>query len=264
MKSMKTMILAGGLAAVLAVTAAFADLRHEKAIKTFQAAQDSKGFAVVELFTSEGCSSCPPADELMEKIQEDNKNRQIYILAFHVDYWDHQGWKDRFSDHEFSNRQRQYADWLNVRTVYTPQVVVNGRSEHVGSDQGPVLQAISEGLSQGPAGTLALTASIARNQLKVNYEGAGQEKNTELVLALVQRSAASRVKAGENSGRSLSHVQIVRRLLRVPLDAGNKKDVSVRLPAGFGAAGWELIGFVQHTDDGHISNAGRTSFDAGK
>src|SRR5882757_7431762 len=96
---------------------------------------NSKGFAVVELSTSEGCSSCPPADELVEKIQKDNKNGKIYILAFHVDYWDHQGWKDRFSDREFSNRQRQYAGWLNLQTVYTPQIVVNGTTEYVGSDQ---------------------------------------------------------------------------------------------------------------------------------
>ncbi|MGN7720722.1 DUF1223 domain-containing protein [Chitinophaga sp. 22620] len=258
---MKAMIVAGSLGAVLVVTAAFADMQREKAIRAIQTQQDSKGFAVVELFTSEGCSSCPPADALVEKIQEDNKNPQIYILAYHVDYWDHQGWKDRFSDREFSNRQRRYAEWLNVRTVYTPQIVVNGASEHIGSDQGPILRAISAGLNQESAQPLMLTAKTEGNQLQVDYEGAGNEKNTELVLALVQKSAASRVKAGENSGRSLSHVQIVRRLLRVPLDKENKKDISMRLPPDFNAEGWELIGFVQHTADGHISNAGRTGFE---
>jgi hypothetical protein len=87
----------------------------------------------------EGCSSCPPADELIDRIQKDNDNKQIYIMAFHVDYWDHQGWKDRFSDPEFSKRQRQYANWLNLQTVYTPQIVVNGATEHVGSDQDAIL-----------------------------------------------------------------------------------------------------------------------------
>jgi hypothetical protein len=264
MKSMKAMILAGGLAAILAVTAAFADMQQEKTIRAIQTEQQSKGFAVVELFTSEGCSSCPPADELVQKIQEDNKNPQIYILAFHVDYWDHQGWKDRFSDREFSNRQRRYAEWLNLRTVYTPQIVVNGASEHIGSDQGPVLRAISAGLSRESASALTLTVKTEGDRLRVDYAGAGNEKNTELVLALVQKTAASRVKAGENSGRNLSHVQIVRRLLRVPLDAENKKDISMRLPPDFNAAGWELTGFVQHTGDGHISNAGRTGFGATK
>lgn len=264
MKSMKAMILTGGLAVVLAITAAFADMQQEKAIRAIQTEQDSKGFAVVELFTSEGCSSCPPADELVKKIQEDNKNPHIYVLAFHVDYWDHQGWKDRFSDREFSNRQRRYAEWLNLRTVYTPQIVVNGVSEHIGSDRGAVLRAISTGLNQASASALTLKAKTEGGRLRVDYEGAGNEKNTGLVLALVQKSAASRVKAGENSGRDLSHVQIVRRLLRVPLDAENKKDISMRLPSDFNAAGWELIGFVQHTGNGHISNACRTGFDASK
>ena len=257
MKSMKAIILAGGLAGVLVIVTAFMNMQEEKIMSNLQTADSSKGFAVVELFTSEGCSSCPPADALVKKIQMDNKNRQIYILAFHVDYWDHQGWKDRFSDHEFSVRQQQYAGWLNLQTVYTPQIVVNGSREYVGSDQGAILSAISAGLDQEPATTLTLTGKVAGNKATIEYQGGGEEKRSELVLALIQRSAESRVKAGENAGSDLSHVQIVRQLLRVPLDRNNNKSIVMDISADFNKQGWELIGFVQHKTDGHIISAAR-------
>lgn len=248
---MKSLMLAGSLIGVLVIMAAFKNLQDKQAMKKIQTTENSKGFAVVELFTSEGCSSCPPADELVEKIQQDNKNRQIYILAFHVDYWDHQGWKDKFSDHQFSERQRQYASWLGLRTIYTPQIVINGTSEHVGSDQGPILRTISRELDQPAADPLTLQAKVEAGKLKVQYMGAGEE----LVLALVQRSAHSNVRAGENSGRSLSHVQIVRGLQRV--DMSSRKNISMDLPKDFNENGWELIGFVQQRKDGHITAATR-------
>ena len=221
---------------------------------------NGKGFAVIELFTSEGCSSCPPADELVDKIQKDNNNGQIYILAFHVDYWDHQGWKDRFSDQEFSKRQRQYASWLKLETVYTPQIVVNGTTECVGSDQGAVLKAMAAGLDQESTKTLMLTSRIERGQLTVQYEGAGDEKKSELVLALIQKSAQSNVSAGENSGKRLSHVQIVRQIARFPIDINSKKDITMKLPDDFTAKDWELIGFVQNKSNGHITAAARSAF----
>lgn len=248
---MKSLMLAGSLIGVLVIMAAFKNLQDKQAMKKIQTTENSKGFAVVELFTSEGCSSCPPADELVEKIQQDNKNRQIYILAFHVDYWDHQGWKDKFSDHQFSERQRQYASWLGLRTIYTPQIVINGTSEHVGSDQGPILRTISRELDQPAADPLTLQAKVEAGKLKVQYMGTGEE----LVLALVQRSAHSNVRAGENSGRSLSHVQIVRGLQRV--DMSSRKNISMDLPKDFNENGWELIGFVQQRKDGHITAATR-------
>jgi hypothetical protein len=260
MKTMKGIMLTGGLAGVLVVLSAFTRCRDEQHVTHESTPRNGKGFAVVELFTSEGCSSCPPADELIKRIQADNKNKQVYILAYHVDYWDHQGWKDRFSDPAYSKRQRRYAGWLNLQTVYTPQMVVNGTSEYVGSDQRSVLQAISAGLTGEPTNTLTLTGKIAGDQLQVEYQEAGHEKRSELVLALVQQSAQSAVKAGENEGRNLSHVQIVRRMLHVPLDMNSKKEITMKLPDDFNKQGWELIGFVQHTKDGSITAAARFNF----
>lgn len=254
---MRTLMIIAGLAGVLVVSAAFVNMRNEKAIKNLKTEKNGKGFAVVELFTSEGCSSCPPADKFLETLQTDNANKDIYLLAFHVDYWDHQGWKDRFSDAEYSNRQGRYAEWMNLRTIYTPQIVVNGASEYVGSNQGAILQAISAGLAEPAAGTLTLTAQKEGNKLNIAYQETGNAKDAELVLALVQRSAQSNVKAGENTGRKLSHAQVVRRMLHFPLGKNAMKDVSMKVPDDFTENGWELIGFVQDSSDGHITAANR-------
>lgn len=258
MKTVKLFLSAAGLAIFIVATTAFIDFQYDKKIKSLQQAKDQSGFAVVELFTSEGCSSCPPADQLMEKIQKDNKNKQLYLLAFHVDYWDHQGWRDRFSDHEFSLRQGQYASWMNLSTIYTPQVVVNGVTQMVGSDRGDVLGAISEGIKDTPAPTLRLHPHIQNSKLSVHYEGVERDKETELVLALVQKSAQSNVKRGENSGRLLSHVQIVRQLVRTNIE--KEKNLILTLPEDFKAQDWELVGFVQRFSDGQIINAASTNF----
>lgn len=217
----------------------------------------NNGFVVAELFTSEGCSSCPPADKLIEKIQNDNPGKSIYVLAYHVDYWDHQGWKDRFSDAAFTARQRQYADWLKLETVYTPQMVVNGRKEFIGSYEGPITKTIAKELDQPAANPLTLQTHIEGSQLHVGFT-ATPEKNAELVLALVQKTATSNVRAGENEGRQLSHVQIVRQLYTQ--DVNNTKKISIDLPADFNAKGFELIGFVQHKKDGRITAATKASF----
>lgn len=260
MRSIKAIIWAGGLAGILIITAAFVKEQHPNNTSNWQTPESNKGFAVVELFTSEGCSSCPPADELVKKIQEENSNKPIYILAFHVDYWDHQGWKDRFSDRDYSNRQRQYASWLNVESVYTPQIVVNGREEFVGTNQQPIRQAIANGLEQEPVSTLTLNGKVAGNKINIEYEGVGEEKKSELVLALIQKSAQSRVKAGENAGSNLSHVQIVRQLLRVATGKNNKKSITMDLPEGFIPKEYELIGFIQNKTDGQITSATRFAF----
>ncbi|HWV71501.1 MAG TPA: DUF1223 domain-containing protein [Pseudosphingobacterium sp.] len=262
MKSIKVMILAGGLAVMVVVTVAFIDMRHRKTIEKIQNTKNSAGFAVVELFTSEGCSSCPPADELMEKIQAGNKNKQIYILSFHVDYWDRQGWKDRFSNPDYSNRQYQYRNWFRLQVQYTPQVVINGKTQHVGTDQGAILKAISTNLLQKNDQTLKIDSHIDHRMLDIQLEAKLLEKNTELVLALVQKVAHSDIKAGENTGRKLSHVQIVRKLLSLPLENYNKRPIKMELPNDFSQHDWELVGFVQREFNGEIIAANRISLPA--
>ncbi len=211
-----------------------------------------KGFAVVELFTSEGCSSCPPADQLVARIQQEDRDQPVYILAFHVDYWDRLGWKDGFSDHRYTQRQNRYAGWLNLQSVYTPQIVVNGRKEFVGSQESKLRSVIQSSLDQTPATQLTL-GDVRLDQGKVSWHFQVQHAaaKSSLIVALVQRSATIDVKAGENSGRTLSHVQIVRNLSDTSVGTGGSGNGWFQLPQGV-TGGEELVAFVQNDDTGQI------------
>eukprot|EP01133_Synstelium_polycarpum_P021247 gene21247-25523_t len=167
-------------------------------------------FAVVELFTSEGCSSCPPADALIAKIEKESLDLPIYILAYHVDYWDKLGWKDPFSSSKFSARQHQYANWLNLSTLYTPQIVVNGSQEFVGSEESTLRKSIAAVCSKSAKNDLKISLNKSDDQsLDLEYHTGQQTKNYSLFIALVTPKASSQVLRGENKGRMLSHVQIV-------------------------------------------------------
>lgn len=215
-----------------------------------------KGFAVVELFTSEGCSSCPPADRLIGELQAEDPDAPLYILAYHVDYWDHQGWKDRFSSPAYSLRQHRYAQWMGLETVYTPQMVVNGQKEFVGSDARAGRKAIGAALNTAPEGNLTLQIIREQDLLKVHYQFVGATGHTSMLLALVQKKAESMVTAGENNGRRLPHVQVVRELKEE--DCKSNGDIQIKMPSGFSGEGWELIAFVQNKKDGKIIAATKT------
>ncbi|HEY4288198.1 MAG TPA: DUF1223 domain-containing protein [Puia sp.] len=260
MKTAKGSVIAAGILGIAILSTAFMNLQSKKEMKIPQ--EDNKGFALVELFTSEGCSSCPAADELVARIQKDNPQRQIYILAYHVDYWDHQGWKDTYSDAEYTKRQSRYAEWLNLRTIYTPQIVTNGKTEFVGSNERALLTAISTGLKEIPAQTLSLNGTVKNGQIIVRYETEGFQKQSDITVALVQRSGHSLVKAGENSGRALNHVQIVRKLAVETLRA-NTGELSLTPPKDYNEQEWEVIGFVQDKTNGTILSAARSQLTTG-
>jgi hypothetical protein len=223
---------------------------------------DNKGFAVIELFTSEGCSSCPPADELVAKIQKESKDKPVYILAYHVDYWNRLGWKDVFSSADYSKRQNDYAGYLHLQSVYTPQIVVNGKSEFVGSEEGTLRNAIKTSLEKPSDVQLALNvSSIEQGHAEIKYTAEGADKSTVLQLAVLQKNAQTKVERGENGGRTLSHVQIVRKLQKVSLN-GNSGTIKVTLPQGFDAQSWEIIGFLQNTANGTVTGATRATISA--
>jgi len=218
----------------------------------------AKGFAVIELFTSEGCSSCPPADQLIARIQQESKDQPVYILAFHVDYWNRLGWKDIFSDAAYTQRQYQYASWLAVQSVYTPQVIVNGSKEFVGSQEPAIRKAISDGLQEAASAQLTLDSiRLDKGKVAWRYRIGNAGHHSQLLVAIVQKSASSQVKAGENSGRMLSHVQLVRQLQTAKVDAGGSGTGYLPLPAGVKTADEEIIAFVQDSDNGHIVAATR-------
>lgn len=213
------------------------------------------GFAVVELFTSEGCSSCPAADEVVAKIQRETSEKPVYILAFHVDYWNRLGWKDIFSEPAYSNRQNQYSSWLNA-SVYTPQVVINGQQEFVGSDESRLRSSITTALHKINPVHLSLN-SIKENDhsVRLHYQIDGNIPNNFIVIALIEKSASSKVLRGENQGRTLTHVQIVRNFKTISLNGQSEGASEIEIPAGLKNQGLEIIAFLQSGENGEITGA---------
>ena len=160
---------------------------------------------VVELFTSEGCSSCPPADALLAELAS---RPDVLALSFHVDYWDRLGWKDPFSSHEATERQDRYAKLLDLATVYTPQIVVDGRWQAVGSDRADVEHALDLARRDRQKVPVALALDHGQAQIKL---GPGSDVAAASVLLIgFDRRHVSAVKRGENAGRTLPHVDVVR------------------------------------------------------
>lgn len=208
------------------------------------------GFAVVELFTSEGCSSCPPADAAIEKLLAEN-NPDVFILSFHVDYWNRLGWQDPFSSVAFSDRQRSYARRFSLNGVYTPQVVVNGASEFVGSDAAKLHAAVNTALQNKIASNINITAKRSGNSVTVTYQAAGALLN----IAVVEPEETVEVKRGENGGRTLHHVNIVRALQTV--DATANGNFTINLPPALAAAPLQVIAYTQAKEAGIITGAVR-------
>ncbi|PKW30326.1 DUF1223 domain-containing protein [Flavobacterium lindanitolerans] len=216
----------------------------------------NEGFAVVELFTSEGCSSCPPADELLANIQNETKGKNVYVLAFHVDYWNRLGWKDRFSKEEFTDRQRQYQKWLGLNVMYTPQFVINGTSEFAGDSKLTLYKQVSKALNNIAESNLHLDAKTTGNSLKVHYKTDRISENSSLFLAIVTKKASTKVERGENTGVLLNHVQIVSSSYTFTLK-GKEDVVEILKPSSVNSKDYELIGFVQNNETGAIISATR-------
>ena len=259
MKPTKILVLTAVLIAAMVGASAFMKAKH-----VISAGADNKGFAVVELFTSEGCSSCPPADELVAKIEKESKDKPVYILAYHVDYWNRLGWKDQFSSADYSKRQNEYANYLNLQSVYTPQIVVNGKTEFVGSEEGKLRSVIKSNLQKNSTAQITIIATINKGEATLKYNAEGADKNIALLVAFLQKNAQSKVQSGENGGRTLSHVQIVRKLQHIQLN-GNDGQTTVVLPHGFDTQDWEIVGFLQNTANGTVTAATRATYlaDAG-
>jgi hypothetical protein len=160
---------------------------------------------VAELFTSEGCSSCPPADALLAELAT---RPDVLALSFHVDYWDRLGWKDPFSSPAATERQQRYAGLLKLATVYTPQLIVDGKWQAVGSDRVEVERALARARHGQIEVPLALTTDHGRAQLKLGSAG-GPVSGAVLLIGFDRRHVTA-VARGENSGRTLAHANVVR------------------------------------------------------
>jgi hypothetical protein len=171
---------------------------------------------LLELYTSEGCSSCPPAEQWLSSIPAAGSSAdKIVPLAFHVDYWDYIGWKDRFAKPEFSARQNQLASMGNARFVYTPQVVMNGIDFRGWRENSRFSQSVAEQLKQTARANLSLNIESSASgeiTLKVSAQALNDNdsKNADVFIAIYENKLSSQVNAGENSGRQLEHDYVVR------------------------------------------------------
>ncbi len=222
----------------------------EPGVEAESAARD---VVLVELFTSQGCSSCPRADTLMATLAEEDFGVTVARLAFHVDYWNELGWPDPFSDPAWTGRQRAYAAAARSRRVYTPQLVFDGRDRGVGVSASRVREAIVEAAAQPPAADLQVSARRANGQLFVRVSGQGHGERTATIgVAVTDSGHETRVTRGENAGRRLRNDAVVRQLVRAPADGTSHELVLAEPPhAGSG----RVVAFVQDPVSARILRA---------
>lgn len=213
----------------------------------------STGFAVLELFTSQGCSSCPSADENLAEItkQAALKGEKIVTLSFHVDYWNYLGWRDPYSTADATKRQRLYAGVHGSKQVYTPQLVVNGTTELLGSSRDKSKAAIQTAVKKRPRSNIQLTTTTEGNKIAVEWKIEGLQSDDLVNLALVQNQVEDRVETGENSGRTLKHVNVVRDF-HVVNPATSKNSLSLTIPKGLKADELHVVAYLQSPMDANI------------
>ncbi|MEO5891742.1 MAG: DUF1223 domain-containing protein [Ferruginibacter sp.] len=243
-----------GLAIILLVSVAIMSYGFVAINKTNPADVQADGFAIVELFTSEGCSSCPAADKVIADLLARNIDN-VFILSYHVDYWDRLGWKDAFSKSEFSSRQRQYAAQFASESIYTPQVIVNGSVGFVGSDETRVIKTVSDKLKSGIGSDIIIHIVKDQHTVTVYYD-INEKEPVLLNIALVQPKATTNVKRGENGGRKLSHVNIVREFKT--LEAKGKGTASIEITGALSGEPLEILAFTQEKTDLKVLGADKS------
>jgi hypothetical protein len=202
---------------------------------------------VVELFTSQGCSSCPPADALLGELAG---RQNVIALAFHVDYWDSIGWRDPYSTPQATERQRRYVEALRLSSAFTPQAVIGGRRSVVGSDR----QGIEAATAQGAASGVHVEAAVMQNELVVSLPDGGDRRNHDVTLVAYLPQATTRVGRGENSGRTLTEFNIVRQFRRLGAWTGNAATWRVPLDSLPSDATRAAV-LVQEANQGAIAGA---------
>ena len=202
-------------------------------------AQAGGNVVVVELYTSQGCNSCPPADEILAQL---SGRDDVIALSLHVDYWDYLGWRDTFAQHQFAQRQAAYRDAWRNRVVYTPQMVVQGRYDVMGSNPDDLAAAIDAALRVEPP--VKVTIERQGGMLKCRIEP-GAERTVGIVwIAKYTLSATVEIDRGENAGRTITYMNVVNSLHRIGAWAGvEREDISMPQPGpGEGVALWIQAG----------------------
>ncbi|RYD77414.1 MAG: DUF1223 domain-containing protein [Sphingobacteriales bacterium] len=219
-------------------------------------------FCLVELFTSQGCGSCISAEEMAYNLKNDAEKRDgnVFVLSYHIDYWNPLGWEDPFSDKKYDAYQRKYAYALGIRTVYSPQIIVNGLREVPNIDKKLLHIAVNQSLYIKPsAGFYELSATMENGKTpKVKYEISGDTAGCKINFALVSKMEITKVKAGENKGSKLKNENVVRQLISV--DARSKGEISFNENALPEPGNMAIIAYIQNTKEMRILGAAKASF----
>lgn len=250
----------------------FAVFRHSKnvvkAINSEASSHSGKTAAsssvLVELFTSEGCSSCPPADKLLTELDENQPvtGAQVIALSEHVDYWNRLGWKDPFSSAQFTERQTDYSKTLHVEDIYTPQMIVDGQNQFVGNQRAAALEAIAKAAQSPKASVEAVVKSSAANSITLSIQvsdvpDVSRGDRADVLLAITEGGLMSNVARGENAGRRLTHSAVTRRLVKVGTIEGKdfNAEQAVHLESIWKRARLRAVVFVQERGSRRILGA---------
>ena len=216
---------------------------------------------VVELFTSEGCSSCPPADAVLLQLSQQpaSKGTEVILLGEHVDYWNYIGWTDRFSSKQFSERQSEYAKALGAQ-VYTPQMVIDGQEQFVGNDAAEVQSRIAIAAKKPKPAQVTLTWE-GKGRLRVSVNSSAATK-AEVLLAITEDGLSTEVARGENGGETLHHGAVVRQLRQIGDLANGRfdKTVEVAQQNGWDPAKLKVAVLVQDSANMKILGAGVVAY----
>jgi hypothetical protein len=220
---------------------------------------------LVELFTSEGCSSCPPADALLLKLDgtQPVPDAQLIVLSEHVDYWDHDGWKDPNSSPALTERQAAYVTALGLKTPYTPQIIVDGTAEMRLGDPQQNIKVFQEAVAfpKIPVRIGEVTVDAGNPvalQMRIEADGNSDKRNADVYVALALDHVESQVLRGENGGRRLTHVAVVQQLTKIGrLKKGETfgETVQLKLKPGTDSTNVRIIAFVQESGPGRLLGA---------
>ncbi len=243
----KSLVLA--VSAAVAIAVGFRFTTNARA-----AGPDARKPVLVELFTSEGCSSCPPADALLQAIDREQNipGAQVIVLSEHVDYWDHDGWRDPFSSAEMTARQEAYVARFSQESAYTPEAVVDGSQGLTGSDRRGLVSAVEDALQRPKTEIGIMNATVSGNAVAANVTVAALPR-ADLYAVLADDHDESSVARGENSGRHLTHVAVARVIEKVgSLNDGFSRQIRVSLPDRSQAQKVRLVIFAQERGTGRI------------
>lgn len=251
--------------AVMAVTIA---LHSRQVPRMASEAQGTRAPVLVELFTSEGCSSCPPADELLIRLEKEQpvSEAEVIVVGQHVTYWNSPGWVDRFSSEEFTRRQQDYANAFQNDTVYTPQMIVDGVAELVGNNASAALATIRRASREAKGRVEITPLGMDKNELRLRIRAerpvasSGRPSGeADIFLVITETNLSSVIAGGENSGRTIRHTGVARWLRKAGKFDKHATERTLEVPARIGAE-WRrenlyLVVFIQERETRRVFGA---------